>query len=246
MNRIEVCFSPGEYHLYEQDFDLVVVLDVLRATSAICTAMEHGVGEIIPVATLEEARAYKEQGHIVAAERGGQIVEGFDMGNSPYSYMDPELKGKTVVLTTTNGTKAINMAKDKSTVVVGALNNLDAICSWLIEQERDVLVLGSGWKDKFNLEDTICAGAIADKCLKSGRFFADEDSTVAAKFIFRSSRDNMFAFLKASSHRRRLRKLNLNEDVKYCLTPNNCTAIPILENGSLVRLNHETVETTAV
>ena len=243
MNRIEVCFSPGEYHLYEQDFDLVVVLDVLRATSAICTAMEHGVGEIIPVATLEEARAYKAQGHIVAAERGGQIVEGFDMGNSPYSYMDPNLKGKTVVLTTTNGTKAINMAKDKSTVVVGALNNLDALCAWLIEQERDVLVLGSGWKDKFNLEDTICGGAIADLCLDSGKFYADEDSTVAAKFLSRSSRDNMFSFLKASSHRRRLRKLNLNEDVKYCLTPNNCTAIPILKNGSLVRLNHEPTST---
>ena len=239
MNRIEVCFSPGEYHLYEQDFDLVVVLDVLRATSAICTAMEHGVGEIIPVATLEEARAYKAQGHIVAAERGGQIVDGFDMGNSPYSYMDSKLKGKSVVLTTTNGTKAINMAKDKSTVVVGALNNLDALCAWLIQQERDVLVLGSGWKDKFNLEDTICGGAIADLCLSSGKFYADEDSTVAAKFLFRSSRDNMFSFLKASSHRRRLRKLNLNEDVKYCLTPNNCTAIPILKNGSLVRLNHE-------
>ena len=243
MNRIEVCFSPGEYHLYEQDFDLVVVLDVLRATSAICTAMEYGVGQIIPVATLEEARSYKEQGHIVAAERGGQIVEGFDMGNSPYSYMDPNLKGKTVVLTTTNGTKAINMAKDKSTVVVGALNNLDALCAWLIEQERDVLVLGSGWKDKFNLEDTICGGAIADLCLDSGKFYADEDSTVAAKFLFRSSRDNMFSFLKASSHRRRLRKLNLNEDVKYCLTPNNCTAIPILKNGSLVRLNHESMST---
>ena len=243
MNRIEVCFSPGEYHLYEQDFDLVVVLDVLRATSAICTAMEYGVGQIIPVATLEEARSYKEQGHIVAAERGGQIVEGFDMGNSPYSYMDPNLKGKTVVLTTTNGTKAINMAKDKSTVVVGALNNLDALCAWLIAQERDVLVLGSGWKDKFNLEDTICGGAIADLCLDSGKFYADEDSTVAAKFLFRSSRDNMFSFLKASSHRRRLRKLNLNEDVKYCLTPNNCTAIPILKNGSLVRLNHEPTST---
>lgn len=243
MNRIEVCFSPGEYHLYEQDFDLVVVLDVLRATSAICTAMEYGVGQIIPVATLEEARSFKEQGHIVAAERGGQIVEGFDMGNSPYSYMDPDLKGKTVVLTTTNGTKAINMAKDKSTVVVGALNNLDALCAWLIDQERDVLVLGSGWKDKFNLEDTICGGAIADLCLDSGKFYADEDSTVAAKFLFRSSRDNMFSFLKASSHRRRLRKLNLNEDVKYCLTPNNCKAIPILKNGSLVRLNHEPTST---
>ena len=241
MNRIEVCFSPGEYHLYQEEFDLVVVLDVLRATSAICTAIEHGVKEIIPVATLDEARAYQAEGYLVAAERGGQIVEGFDLGNSPFSYMDPALKGQTVVLTTTNGTKAINMARDKKTVVIGSLNNLNALCEWLIRQQRDVLVLGSGWKDKFNLEDTICAGAIADQCLKSGRFFADEDSTVAAKFIFRSSRDNMFAFLKASSHRRRLRKLNLNEDVKHCLTPNNCTAIPVLEGRSLVRLNHERV-----
>ena len=241
MNRIEVCFSPGEYHLYQEEFDLVVVLDVLRATSAICTAIEHGVKEIIPVATLDEARAYQAEGFLVAAERGGQIVEGFDLGNSPFSYMDPALKGQTVVLTTTNGTKAINMARNKKTVVIGSLNNLDALCEWLIRQQRDVLVLGSGWKDKFNLEDTICAGAIADQCLKSGRFFADEDSTVAAKFIFRSSRDNMFAFLKASSHRRRLRKLNLNEDVKHCLTPNNCTAIPVLEGRSLVRLNHERV-----
>ena len=239
MNRIEVCFSPGEYHLYQESFDLVVVLDVLRATSAICTAIEHGVKEIIPVATVEEARELQAKGYIAAAERGGQIVEGFDLGNSPYSYMDPQLKGKSVVLTTTNGTKAIDMARSKDTVVVGALNNLNALCDWLIEQERDILVLGSGWKDKFNLEDTICGGAIADQCLASGKFYADEDSTVAAKFIFRSSRDNMFAFLKASSHRRRLRALDLNEDVKYCLTPNNCTAIPVLKNGSLVQLNHE-------
>jgi len=242
MNRIEVCFSPGEYHLYEAEFDLVVVIDVLRATSAICTAMEYGVKEIIPVASVEEAKEWQAKGYIAAAERGGQIVPGFDMGNSPFSYMDPSLKGESVVLTTTNGTKAINMAKDKDTVVIGSLNNLDALSNWLIRQRRDVLVLGSGWKDKFNLEDTICAGAIADSCLKSGRFFADEDSTVAAKFIFRSSRDNMFAFLKASSHRRRLRKLNLNEDVKYCLTPNNCSAIPVLQDGSLVRMNRETVE----
>lgn len=244
MNRIEVCFSPGEYHLYQESFDLVVVLDVLRATSAICTAIEHGVKEIIPVATVEEARELQAKGYIAAAERGGQIVEGFDLGNSPYSYMDPQLKGKSVVLTTTNGTKAIDMARSKETVVVGALNNLNALCDWLIEQERDILVLGSGWKDKFNLEDTICGGAIADQCLASGKFYADEDSTVAAKFIFRSSRDNMFAFLKASSHRRRLRALNLNEDVKYCLTPNNCTAIPVLKNGSLVQLNHEHLSTS--
>ena len=79
MNRIEVCFSPGEYHLYEAEFDLVVVIDVLRATSAICTAMEYGVKEIIPVATLEEARALQAEGYIAAAERGGKIVDGFDL-----------------------------------------------------------------------------------------------------------------------------------------------------------------------
>ena len=87
------------------------------------------------------------------------------------------------------------------------------------------------------MEDTICAGAIADSLIETGNFIADEDSTVASKFIYRSARDNMFAFLKASSHRRRLRQLNLNEDVKYCLTPNNLTTIPILRDGYLVKLN---------
>ena len=89
LNRVEVCFAPGDFHQYEDGFDLIVVIDVLRATSAICTAIEHGVKEIIPVATLEEAFEYKKKGYIVAAERNGEIVEGFDIGNSPYTYMEP-------------------------------------------------------------------------------------------------------------------------------------------------------------
>jgi 2-phosphosulfolactate phosphatase len=239
MNHVEVCFSPADYALYESGYELVVVIDVLRATSAICTALENGVDRIKPVATVEEAREWQAQGYIAAAERNGQIVEGFNLGNSPVAFIEKaeELKGKTVVLTTTNGTKAIGMASPKQTVVIGALNNLDALSSWLLKQDENVLILGSGWKDKFNLEDTICAGALADALIGSGKFIADEDSTVAAKFIYRSARDNMFAFLKASSHRRRLRKLNLNNDVKYCLTPNNVSTIPILKDGYLVPLN---------
>ena len=163
-----------------------------------------------------------------------------ELGNSPIAYIEraQEFAGQTIVLTTTNGTKAIDIAKDKSTVVIGALNNLDALTEWLVKRNEDVLILASGWKDKFNLEDTICAGAIADVLIDSGDFIADEDSTVAAKFLYRSARDNMFAFLKASSHRRRLRLLNLNEDVKYCLTPNNLTTIPVLRDGYLVKLGH--------
>lgn len=237
MNRVELCFSPADFHLYEKDFDLVVVIDVLRATSAICAALEFGVGRILPVATVEEAREYQSQGYFAAAERNGMVVEGFPLGNSPLGYLEKLdlLKGETVVMTTTNGTKAIHQARQK-TVVIGSLLNLDALCHWLIAQKRDVLLLGSGWKDKFNLEDTICGGAIADQLIGSGWFRAEEDSTVAGKFIYRSARENMFAFLRASSHRRRLRKLNLNADVKYCLTPNQLSTIPILRDGFLVKL----------
>ena len=234
--RIEACFSPREFHQYEKGFELIVVIDVLRATSAICAAIENGVKGIIPVDSVDEAREYLKKGYLAAAEREGQIVEGFPMGNSPVSFLDPKLKGETIVLTTTNGTKAIKIAEHKETVVIGSLNNLGSLTDWLIRQERNTLILASGWKDKFNLEDTICAGAIIDGVLESRKFASNEDSSVAAKFIYRSAKENIFSYLKASSHRRRLRKLNLNADVSFCLTPNNLSAIPILKDGILVAL----------
>ena len=234
--HIEVCFTPGEYEYFKNEYEIVVVIDVLRATSAICSAFENGIKSIIPVSTIEEAIAYKEKGYLVGAERKGQIVEGFDFGNSPYSYMKEELRGKEVVLTTTNGTKALHIAKDAETVVVGSLLNLDALCKWLIEQNKNTLCLCSGWQDKFNLEDTICAGAICDALLSTGNFTSDEDSSIAAKYLYLSAWDNYMGFLKSSSHRRRLKNLNLNEDIKFCLTPNQTTVIPILRDEKLVKL----------
>ena len=234
--HIEVCFTPGEYEYFKNEYEIVVVIDVLRATSAICSAFENGIAAIIPVSTIEEAIEYKAKGYLVGAERKGQIVEGFDFGNSPYSYMKEEFRGKEVVLTTTNGTKALHIAKDAETVVVGSLLNLDALCKWLIEQNKNTLCLCSGWQDKFNLEDTICAGAICDALLATGNFTSDEDSSIAAKYLYLSAWDNYMGFLKSSSHRRRLKNLNLNEDIKFCLTPNQTTVIPILKNEKLVKL----------
>lgn len=234
--NIEVCFTPGEYEYFKGEYDVVVVIDVLRATSAICAAFDNGINSIIPVATIEEAREYQAKGFLVGAERKGQIVEGFDFGNSPYSYMNPALKGKDVVLSTTNGTKALSIAADAPTVVVGSLLNLDVLCDWLIEQNKNTLCLCSGWQDKFNLEDTICAGAIMDNLLNTGKFQSNEDSSIAAKYLFQSSSENPLGFLKSSSHRRRLKNLNLNDDIKYCLTPNTSSSIPILKNGKLVKI----------
>jgi len=234
--RVEVCFTPNLYPLHiEDEYEIVVAIDVLRATSAICSAFHHGVSKIIPVSTLDEAIEYRDNGFIVAAERKGQIVSGFDLGNSPYSYMDPKYKGKTIVLTTTNGTRAINTAKKVNNLIIGSLVNLDAVCEYLMDQGKSVLLLGSGWKNKFCLEDTICAGAIAEKLLKSGDFYSENDSSIAAKYLFLSASENYFGYLKASSHRRRLRALNLNEDIKYCLTPNQTNVVPIRENNYLVK-----------
>lgn len=232
---VEVCFSPNLYQLHKGDAEIVVVIDVLRATSAICAAFENGVKSIIPISTLEEAFEYKRKGFLVAAERDGQVVEGFKFGNSPFSYMTKEVKGKTIVMTTTNGTKTINIAKEAGTVVVGSLLNLDALCKWLIKQNKNTLLLCSGWKNKFNLEDTICAGAIAEKLLASMKFQSAEDSSVAAKYLFISARENYLGYLKSSSHRSRLKALNLKEDVKFCLTPNQTKVVPILKNNVLVK-----------
>lgn len=234
--RIEVCFTPGEYAYFKGEYDIVVVIDVLRATSAICAAFDNGVRSIIPVADIEEARAYQQKGFLVGAERKGQIVEGFDFGNSPFSYMREDFRNQDIVLTTTNGTKALSIAADASTVVVGSLLNLDALSHWLEEQEKDTLCLCSGWQDKFNLEDTICAGALCDYLINTGKFTSVEDSSIAAKYLYLSAWVNPLGYLKSSSHRRRLKNLNLNEDIKYCLTPNQTDVIPILKDGKLIKI----------
>jgi 2-phosphosulfolactate phosphatase len=233
--RVEVCFTPGEYAYFKDEFETVVVIDVLRATSAICTAFQYGVAAIIPVPTIEEALAYKNKGYLAGAERKGQIVDGFDFGNSPFSYMKEEFIGQEIVLTTTNGTKSLDVAKEAPNVVVGSFLNLDALCTWLEKQEGNVLCLCSGWQDKFNLEDTICAGAICDYLISTGDYTSIEDSSIASKYLFLSAKDNYLGYLKSSSHRRRLKNLNLNEDIKYCLTPNQTDVIPILKHGKLVK-----------
>jgi 2-phosphosulfolactate phosphatase len=231
---VEVCFTPNLYPLHMGDAEIVVVIDVLRATSAICTAFQNGIDKVIPVSTVEEALEYKKKGYLVAAERKGQVVPGFEFGNSPYSYMGKDLNGKTLVITTTNGTKAFHTAEKAKQVVIGSLINLDAVSNYLMHQDKSVLLLASGWQNKFCLEDTICAGAIADHLINSGRFVSDQDSSIAAKYLYLSAKENYLGFLKSSSHRRRLKALNLNEDIKYCLTPNQTDVVPIREGNYLV------------
>lgn len=211
----------------------MVVIDILRATSSICVAFQNGANSLIPVSTIEESMAYKAKGYLIGAERQGLMLDGFDFGNSPFSYMDERIKGANIALTTTNGTKAMNIAKESYKVVAGSFLNLDALTIWLIKQNRNVICLCSGWKDTFNLEDTLFAGALSQQLIPHFDMSVNRDSTIAAIHLYDLAKADIFSFLNNSSHRMRLSALHIEEDITYCLTPNQASVIPVLNNGAL-------------
>jgi 2-phosphosulfolactate phosphatase len=234
--NIQVCMTPKLFGLYADKKSIVVVVDVLRATSSMCIAFENGVEKLIPVSTVEEALEYRngDRGYILAAERNGKPVKSFDFGNSPQVYLDMDVKGRTVVMTTTNGTKSINIAKKDHDVVVGSLLNLDALAKWLIKQDRDVIIFCAGWKGKFNLEDTLFAGALAEQLFATDLYDNSCDAAQASQVLWDRAKDDLFGFLENSSHRKRLAKLNIDSDVHFCLKVNQTNKIPILKGDILV------------
>lgn len=234
--NIEVCHTPQAYSLFHKENAIVVVIDVFRATSAIVTAFYNGVSKMIPVASVDEAREYQRNGYMAAAERDGEVIEGFELGNSPFGYMNNKVKGKTIAISTTNGTQAIEASRKASKILIGSFLNLDILCEYLEAQKKDVVLLCAGWKNKFNLEDTVFAGAIVEKLTSAGNFQVDCDSAIAARHLYTIAKNNLFDFLSDSSHRKRLAKLDLERDIKYCLTPNQCPVIPVMEGKYLVKL----------
>lgn len=234
--NIEVCYTPQAYNLFHKDESIVVVIDIFRATSAIVTAFYNGVSKMIPVATVEEAKEYQRNGYLAAAERNGEMIEGFELGNSPFGYMNNKVKGKTIAISTTNGTQAIEASRKASKILVGSFLNLDVLCEYLATQKKDVILVCAGWKNKFNLEDTIFAGAVVEKLTTDSDFEITCDSAIASKHLYNLAKNDLFEFLGNSSHRNRLAKLDLERDIKYCLTPNQCPVIPVMEGKYLVKM----------
>lgn len=234
--KIEVCLTPALLHLHSSNIEqsIVVVIDIFRATSSICYGIENGAEAIIPVATIETCKSYSQSDYLLAAERNGEVVDGFDFGNSPFAYTREKVEGKTIVLTTTNGTFAINESRQARKIVIGSFLNIASLCDWLREQEEDVLLLCAGWKNNFNLEDTLFAGAVVNH-LKESNCRLD-DASIAANDLYELAKDNLSSYLKKTSHSERLKKLGIEEDIEFCLNLNLTTAIPVLEGDRLVKL----------
>jgi len=233
---LHVCLSPSLLPLYKVDEYIAVIVDIFRATSSICYGIENGAEAIIPVAEVEECLAYrdKEAHFLLAAERNGEVVTGFDFGNSPFSYTKEKVGGKTVVLTTTNGTHALHLSRSAKKIVIGSFLNLTSLCDWLKTQNENILLVCAGWKNNFNLEDTLFSGAVVEK-LKSGNYKTD-DAAIAANDLYQLAKVDLNAYLAKTSHSERLKKLGIEADIAFCLNVDITTAIPILYGQRLVKL----------
>lgn len=236
---IEVCFSPALYHKHHQAESIVIIVDILRATTSIITAFMNGANKLIPVTTVDQAKALKDKGYIVAAERDGIVRDFADFGNCPFNFTEDLIKGKDVAYSTTNGTQAINMAQDAHKVAIGAYINISAIAHWLINEQRNVVIFCAGWKDRFNLEDTIFAGALCEKLLQSQSFTTNCDSTLASLDLWSLAKKNLLEYIKKSAQHHRLKKNGLDQCLTYCHTMDLTNLIPVLKNNCLIIANDQ-------
>ena len=233
IKNLELVFSPKLLPFYDVHGKAVVIIDIFRATTAICAALSNDVREIIPVSTVEEALSYKNQGYVLASERQGEKIDGFDLGNSPEGFLDPSLKGKTIILSTTNGTNAILSAKEADIILIGSFLNLSSLSKSLIHFNKDIIILCAGWQNKFNLEDSVFAGALIDQ-LKNDFNYQQDDSSLCAELMYNHCKNDLNKFLRKSSHYNRLKHLNLEADLSYSLRIDETTIVPYFD-GRLIR-----------
>jgi 2-phosphosulfolactate phosphatase len=232
-------FSPALLHLYDVSNAVVVIIDVLRATSTIATVLYNGAKSVIPVDSVSRCIEISKQikGN-TAGERDGKIAEGLEYGNSPFEYPKDFIEGKTLVLTTTNGTKLLHMALDRGAkqIITGSFPNQDAVCNYLLAQNLPVILACAAWKDRVNIEDLLFAGAVINKIKES--FDINCDSSQVAETLYTKAKKDLYGFMKAgnASHFVRLSNYGLEKDIRYCLTPNTAPVLPFYEDGKLILL----------
>lgn len=239
MNKpnLHTVLSPALLHLYDVSNTIVVVIDVLRATSTIATALYNGAKEVIPVDSVERCIQLGNQLEcITAGERDGLVAPGLQYGNSSFEYPREFIEGKTLVLTTTNGTKLLHMAlaKGATEIVTGSFLNLSAVCEHIIQMKKNVILACAGWKDRVNMEDSLFAGAAVS--IVDEHFSINCDASRMAQTLYKNGRKDMYGFMKKNdaSHYHRLTNFGLEKDIRHCLTPDLANVLPEYTNGKLV------------
>ncbi len=231
MKLVEICFTPELIHLHDLQGKLVVVVDIFRATSTMIAALANGISEIKSCADLEECRAMASSGYLIAGERNGIKADGFQLGNSPLAYLSGEYQNQKLAMTTTNGTLAISKSTGAEEIIVGSFPNLHATVSYIQSRDKDVLIHCAGWKGKFNLEDSLYAGALV-KALEATHD-AEDDGAIAMKSLYEKEGHDLKKFLSQASHAKRLQNHNIDSDIDFCLTLDLFSLVGKVKNGIL-------------
>jgi 2-phosphosulfolactate phosphatase len=234
--QLHTSLSPALLHLYDLNNSVVVIIDVFRATSTIASALFNGAKCVIPVDSVARAiEISKSIDGIAAGERDGLIAEGLQHGNSPMEYTREFIENKTLVLTTTNGTRLLHMALEKGadTIISGSFPNLSAVCEYLVSENKNVILGCAGWKDRFNLEDTLFAGAVISEIKE--HFTIHCDSSLMAEIMYQKNKGDVLKFAPNLTHYHRLvERFGLIEDIRFCLTRDNANVLPLYKEGRLI------------
>ena len=229
--------SPSLIHLYDLNNSIIVIIDVLRATSTIAAALHNGAKCVIPVDSVTRCiELGKQIDGVTAGERDGKIAEGLEHGNSPFEYPREFIEGRTLVLTTTNGTRLLHIALEKGAkeIITGSFSNLSSVCAHLIKMRKNVILGCAAWKDRVNMEDALFAGAVISNVKK--HFDINCDSSHIAESMYEKGKKNLFGFLQKNnaSHYHRLMKFGLERDIRYCLEADQADVLPIYSDGKLM------------
>lgn len=237
--KIHTILSPQLFPLFEKEVvnNQVLVIDILRATTSMVVMLENGAEAVYPVSAVDVAVNLKKDHPtwLIAGERNGYKVEGFDFGNSPQEFTVDRVKSQTLVITTTNGTQALSMSEAASHVWVGGFLNLQALVNVISGTGKDVFLFCAGWKGQVNLEDTLFAGAVADALLTMGGEIAD-DATRLAMSMWRGAQNDLLGLLSEASHVQRFQTMHAETDLDVCLKMNVSNKAVRYENGVLVAI----------
>jgi 2-phosphosulfolactate phosphatase len=233
--QIDVLAVPSDYNINLAD-KKVVVIDVLRATSTIVTALANKALEVIPVIELLEVtdlvKAIGSRECLTGGERKGLKIAGFDLGNSPAEYTEERVQGKKLILCTTNGTKAIKLAQGATEVYIGSFLNIQAIVDQLRNSGQDLTLICSGRDRNVSLEDLACAGMMA-QLLQERTQKILTDTAKLAQYVWEKASPNLEEFVKQTQHGRYLKEIGMEEDIGRCLTVNKYPIIPKYSNGKI-------------
>jgi 2-phosphosulfolactate phosphatase len=234
--QIDVIATIGEARSEDMMHKTVIVIDVLRATSTMITALSMGCKGIIPVETVLQAKQLHKEGDLLGGERFCKKIPGFDYGNSPLEYSHADITGKRIIMTTTNGTRGIQKSSKAEHVLAGSLLNGKACAAAAADFRRDIVILCAGTQDVFSLEDGLCAGQIVDELLALHKKMdiTVNDLGIAMRSSFLHFKGDLTKTLLGCWNGNRLSKLGFESDIRYCAQLNVTEIVPILEHGIMV------------